>query len=59
MVGVFLALTVLGRQLRATPAVAVGQPMTDFTAPDAEGQPFALATLTGRPYLLKLFRGHW
>ncbi|MEN8161697.1 MAG: hypothetical protein ABFS41_16625 [Myxococcota bacterium] len=56
---VFLTLTVLGRQLRAEPAVAVGKPMVDFTAPDAEGQPFALASLAGRPYLLKLFRGHW
>lgn len=59
LAAVFLTLTVLGRQLRATPAVAVGQPMPEFSAPDAEGQPFSSASLAGRPYLLKLFRGHW
>jgi len=55
----FLTLTVLGRQLRRTPAVSVGAPMLDVEAPDDEGQPFRLSTLAGRPYLLKLFRGHW
>jgi hypothetical protein len=55
----FLALQVLGRQSRCTPAVALGRPIPDFTAPDAEGRPFALATLRGRPFLLKFFRGHW
>jgi peroxiredoxin len=39
--------------------VALGQPIPEFTAPDAEGQPFALSSLHGRPYLLKFFRGHW
>jgi hypothetical protein len=55
----FFALQLLGRQVRAAPAVAVGRPILDFTAPDAEGRPFALASLRGRPYLLKFFRGHW
>jgi hypothetical protein len=59
LAALFLLFQLLGRQSRRVPAVAVGQPMLDFTAPDAEGNPFQLASLHGRPYLLKLFRGHW
>jgi len=55
----FLLLQLLGQQSRPTPAVRVGEPILDFTAPDAEGHPFALASLRGRPFLLKFFRGHW
>jgi hypothetical protein len=55
----FLGLQALGRQSRGAPAVAVGRPVLDFTAPAADGRPFALASLRGRPYLLKFFRGHW
>src|SRR5262245_19014638 len=55
----FFALLALGQQSRGAPAVAVGAPIFDFTAPDAEGRPFALASLRGRPYLLKFFRGYW
>jgi hypothetical protein len=55
----FLLLQGLGQQSRAAPAVAVGHPILDFTAPDADGRPFPLGSLRGRPYLLKFFRGHW
>lgn len=55
----FLLLQVLGQQSRRAPAVAVGRPILDFSAPDADGRPFQLASLRGRPYLLKFFRGHW
>ena len=55
----FLILQGLGQQSRRTPAVALGRPILDFTAPDADGRPFSLASLRGRPYLLKFFRGHW
>ena len=55
----FFALQLLGRQTRGAPAVSVGRPILDFSAPDADGRPFALAALRGRPYLLKFFRGHW
>jgi len=41
------------------PAVAVGGPIIDFSAPDEDGRVFDLASLRGRPYLLKFFRGHW
>ena len=57
--GLFLLLQLLGRQSRSTPSVALGREILDFTAPDAEGRPFALGSLRGRPYLLKFFRGHW
>ena len=55
----FLVNQVVGQQSRRTPAVAVGQPILDFTAPDADGRPFQLSSLRGHPYLLKFFRGHW
>jgi hypothetical protein len=57
--GLFLLLQVLAQQSRHTPAVGLGREVLDFIAPDAEGQPFALSSLRGRPYLLKFFRGHW
>lgn len=57
--GPFLLLQLLARQSRGAPAVALGQPIREFSAPDAEGRPFALSSLRGRPYLLKFFRGHW
>jgi hypothetical protein len=56
---VFLALQTQTRQARLTPAVAVGRPIIEFTLPDHEGRPFDLATLRGKPFLLKFFRGHW
>ena len=56
---VFLSLQTQSRQARLTPAVAVGRPIIEFTLPDHEGRPFALATLRGKPFLLKFFRGHW
>jgi hypothetical protein len=56
---VFLAIQTQSRQARLTPAVAVGSPIIEFTLPDHEGRPFDLATLRGKPFLLKFFRGHW
>ena len=56
---IFLGLQTLAGQVDATPAVAVGGPILDFTAPDDQGQPFDTASLRGKPYLLKFFRGHW
>jgi hypothetical protein len=57
--GSFLALAAQSRQAPRTPAVALGGPIVDFTLPDHESKPFDLATLRGRPFLLKFFRGHW
>ena len=55
----FMGLGVLAPQSKQTPAVTVGGPLLDFTAPDENGKPFDLASLQGRPILLKFFRGHW
>jgi len=56
---VFAALCAASSQVAKEPAVAVGGPILDFTATDDEGRPFDLASLRGRPFLLKFFRGHW
>jgi len=57
--GVFLTLQTLSRQPALVPAVQVGGPILDFSAPDDAGERFDLASLRGRPFLLKFFRGHW
>lgn len=54
IIGIFLS--ALSKQ---TPAVAIGAPLIFFSAPDENGEPFDVATLRGRPILLKFFRGHW
>lgn len=54
VLGIFLS--ALSKQ---TPAVKVGAPLIFFTAPDENGEPFDIASLRGRPILLKFFRGHW
>ena len=55
----FLALSAASGQPALTPAVTVGGPVLDFSAADDEGRPFQLASLRGKPVLLKFFRGHW
>lgn len=55
----FFALQAVSGQARKVPAVAVGGPILDFTLPDDRGRSFDLATLRGKPFLLKFFRGHW
>lgn len=55
----FPALRLQSAQQPNRPAVAVGERMLAITAPDEEGNAFDLASLTGKPYLLKFFRGHW
>ena len=57
--GVFLGLRAISGQERRQPAVEVGSPVLDFEAPHAAGGSFDLASLRGRPFLLKFFRGHW
>lgn len=59
-IGGFMAATrAISRQSEKVPAVSVGGPIIDFTAPDDNGAPVELAGLRGRPFLLKFFRGHW
>lgn len=55
----FIGLGLTSAQAKVQPNVTVGEPILDFTAPDAEDRPFDLAKLRGKPFLLKFFRGHW
>ena len=55
----FLFLAALAPQSKQTPALAVGGPILDFTAVDENDQEFRLSDLSGKPILLKFFRGHW
>jgi peroxiredoxin len=55
----FLALYAASGQSKTPAAVAVGDRALDFVASDDSDRPFALASLAGRPFLLKFFRGHW
>jgi len=57
--GSFLGLQLQAAQDRREPAVRVGEPMPAVTASDDCDRAFDLASLAGRPYLLKFFRGHW
>lgn len=56
---VFLLLVAISAQKGGPGQLRAGSPMPDFTAPDENGEPFRFASLAGRPYLLKFFRGHW
>lgn len=55
----FLALYAASGQVAAKPAVSIGGPILNFTAVNDDGDQFDLASLRGRPFLLKFFRGHW
>jgi hypothetical protein len=57
--GMFLFTVLIGDQKGGAGEFRVGQPVPDFSAPDENGEPFELASLAGRPVLLKFFRGHW
>lgn len=59
MSAMFLGLGALSAQEARVPAVAVGELMLAFQAPTDSGEAFSSASLVGRPYLLKFFRGHW
>jgi hypothetical protein len=42
------------------PLVTVGQPVPDFTLPDAAGRPVSLADYRGKkPVVLVFYRGYW
>ncbi|MFK7895640.1 MAG: hypothetical protein AB8G23_07370 [Myxococcota bacterium] len=46
-------------QKSAEPTLAVGDQVLAFSALDEQGAEFQGASLSGKPYLLKFFRGHW
>jgi hypothetical protein len=55
----FLILSSMAAQSAQSPALAVGDPILEFSATDENGEIFDSASLRGRPVLLKFFRGHW
>jgi peroxiredoxin len=57
--GAFISLRIQSPEPDIEPAVTLGEPIHDFVAPDEKGESFDTASLRGRPWLLKFFRGHW
>jgi threonine dehydrogenase-like Zn-dependent dehydrogenase len=57
--GSMAGLRAISKQDGKLPAVRVGDRILDFTAPDEDTNAFSLASLSGSPFLLKFFRGHW
>lgn len=55
----FSALVYVSPQRVADNAVQVGESLRDFTALDENGDDFSIASVAGKPLLLKFFRGHW
>ncbi len=55
----FCALVYISPQKVADNAVQVGESLRGFTAPDENGDDFSIASVAGKPVLLKFFRGHW
>lgn len=57
--GIYLGLRTQSAQPSTTPVPSVGAPIPDFTLPNEAGESFMLSSISGKPYLLKFFRGHW
>jgi hypothetical protein len=55
----FPLLRLRSTQVPAEPAVPVGATVPFFAAEDELGKRFESPWLSGKPYLLKFFRGHW
>ncbi|MBT4520682.1 MAG: redoxin domain-containing protein [Halieaceae bacterium] len=59
-IGIFyFILRAQSAQSSVPPIAGVGDKIPDFTALDDNGNEFQLASLQGKPFLLKFFRGHW
>jgi len=52
-------LSLQSSQAKKVPSVAVGDAILNFSAPNHLGETFDLASMSGQPFLLKFFRGHW
>jgi hypothetical protein len=55
----FLVLFAISRQKGGSGRFQPGAPLPEFSAPDDRGETFAVSSDSGRPLLLKFFRGHW
>ena len=60
VVGGFVPFSVsISKQEVATTGIQVGQTIPHFEAVNRHGDPFDSASLSGKPILMKFFRGHW
>ena len=61
LIGGFLTFTIYisPQALDNTRAIAVGDTIPQFTAPDGNGEIFDSASLNGHLVLIKFFRAHW
>ena len=57
--GLFPLLRLQSEQVQSASTVSVGSQMPFFALDDDSGKRFESTWLTGKPYLLKFFRGHW
>jgi len=58
--GIFFSVLVyISPQRVAQDAVQVGESLRGFTAQSENGDDFSIASVAGKPMLLKFFRGHW
>jgi hypothetical protein len=55
----FLFAVAVSRQVLAEDAIAPGKTMPAFGALDDKSESFESASLSGKPLLIKFFRGHW
>ena len=60
VVGGFVPFSVsISKQEVATTGIQVGQTIPQFAALNRHGERFDSASLSGKPILMKFFRGHW
>ena len=57
--GTFLFSYYVSELPKSVSGLRPGERYRDFSLPSAEGAPFSLSSLDGRPILLKFYRGHW
>jgi hypothetical protein len=57
--GMYLWTSTMRELPKQTLAVRVGEPVLDFDASDSDGAAFSISSLSGKPFLLKFYRGHW
>ena len=57
--GFFCFTFVISPQKGGPGKLLIGDPIPAFSAPDDNGEIFSIASLSGSPFLLKFFRGHW
>lgn len=57
--GMLLFFLSTGRQKSGGGAIAVGDRLPEFSAPDENGDLFHSSSLAGSAVVLKIFRGHW